>query len=149
MDLAAAAREQGRSLMKDLMGPSQARSALEMQLVTVLPMLRRLPRRLGRLSNDLESGSFTVNVRAFGHRGDRSFITGIVQQVVVDMLAAALAIGGILLVVADTGPIMTEGLRLYTFFGLILLLFASVLGSRALVLVFRQAAPHRRGPLGH
>jgi ubiquinone biosynthesis protein len=143
IDLATAAREDGRSLMAELMGPQRIRSTLEMQLVTVLPLLQRLPRRLNRLTEELESGQFTINVRAFGHAADRSFVTGIVQQVVVAMLAAALAIGGIILVVADTGPIMTPGLRLYTFLGLILLLFAFVLGSRAMVLVFRQAAGGR------
>lgn len=146
MDLAAAAREHGRSLMTELLGPEEIRSTLEMQLVSVLPLLQRLPRRVGRLAENLESGAFTVNVRAFGHEQDRSFVTGIVQQVVVALLAAALAIGGVILVVADTGPIMTDGLRLYTFCGLVLLLFAFVLGFRALVLVFRQSAQHGTRP---
>lgn len=139
-NLVAAARQQGRSLMAETLAPAQVRSSLETQLATVLPLLQRLPRRLNHLTSNLESGAFTVNVRAFVHEDDRSFITGVIQQVVVAMLAAALALGGILLMVADAGPTMTEGLPLYTFLGMILMLFAFVLGSRALVLVFRQAA---------
>ena len=145
MDLVAVARAQGQQMMSEKLAPGNIRGAIDMQLAACLPMVQRLPRRINRLTADLESGSFTVGVRVFEHPADRAFLTNLVQQVVVALLAAALALGGVLLLIADTGPLMTPGLRLFTFLGALLLLFAFVLGSRALVLVFRPAlSPQRR-----
>lgn len=145
MDLIAVARTQGRDMISEKLAPASIRGAAEMQLAACLPMLQRLPRRINRLATDLESGAFTMGVRVFQHPADRAFLTNLVQQVVVALLAAALAIGGVLLLIADTGPQMTPGLRLFTFLGALLLLFAFVLGSRALVLVFRPTgSPQRR-----
>ena len=57
------------------------------------------------------------------------------------MLAAACALAGIILLVADTGPFMLPTLRLYAFLGATLFFFGFVLAARALALVFRRNAP--------
>ncbi|HYQ33957.1 MAG TPA: hypothetical protein VEQ83_12140, partial [Lapillicoccus sp.] len=54
---------------------------------------------------------------------DRGFGAGIVQQLTTTLLAAACAIGGIVLLVSDTGPYMLPTRRLYTFLGATLFFF--------------------------
>ncbi len=143
IDLATAARSQGRALVGDRMTPEAVRGQLEAQLATLVPMLQRLPRRIDRITDQLEGGRLTVRLSLFGERREQSFVTGLVQQAVVAGLAAAVSLCGVILIVADVGPRMTPGLRAYTFVGFTLLLFGFVLGARALALTFREQ--HFRG----
>jgi ubiquinone biosynthesis protein len=122
-------------------GPGQVRAALEDQLVTLLPLLHRLPRRINAISESFERGRSVVSVRVLADERDRGFVTGVVQQLTTTLLAAACAIGGIVLLVADTGPFMLPTVRLYTFLGATLFFFGFVLAARALALVFRRNAP--------
>ncbi len=48
-----------------------------------LPLLNRLPRLINKISEDLEQGRFSMNVRVLGHSLDRSFLTGLFQQLIV------------------------------------------------------------------
>jgi ubiquinone biosynthesis protein len=137
IDLLALAREQGRDLLRPS-GPHGVRQQVEDQLLTLLPLATRLPRRLDKISEDLEAGRFTVTMRTLQHPRERDFLTGLAQQVIVAVLASATALGGILMVTSEAGPMMTSTLSLYTFLGFVLLLFGFVLGSRAVVLVFRH-----------
>ena len=115
------------------------RGELTDQLATLIPLLQRLPRRLSGLVEDLHAGELTVTVRTLQDRGERRFLTDLVQQVVLALLAATTAISGVLLVLADQGPRLAGDLDLTTYFGLVVLLFAFILGSRVLVLVFRTS----------
>ena len=110
-------------------------------------MLQRLPRRIDRITDQLEGGRLTVRLSLFGERREQSFVTGLVQQAVVAGLAAAVSLCGVILIVADVGPRMTPGLRAYTFVGFTLLLFGFVLGARALALTFREQ--HLGGAAAH
>ena len=138
MDLVEAAREQRRGLVTETMSPASAKETLEGQLASLLPVIQRLPRRINKITEDVEAGRLTVNVRALGDPRDRAFITGIVNQVVVTALAAACVLGGIFLVASDGGPMMTPTVELNAFLGFTLLFFGFVLGSRVLVLIFHQ-----------
>jgi ubiquinone biosynthesis protein len=143
IDLIEAARAHGRLIADEAIVSGDLRQALESRLLSFLPALQRLPRRLDKLSQDLEQGRFTVNVRPFADRQGRGFITDLVQQLVVALLAATGTLGAIVLIASDTGPYLTPNVRLYAFFGYVLLFVAFVLALRALVLVFQR--PDRRG----
>ena len=138
LDIVALAREEGRDLLEENLRPTAVRTAVESHLATVLPLLQRLPRRLNRITDDLEAGRFTASVRVFAHPEDRRFLTGILQQLVTVVLCAALALSGVVLIVSDGGPMRTPDLPAYTFAGLAFLFFAFVLGARALAQVFRH-----------
>lgn len=142
IDLVEAARAHGRLIADETLATGDLRQALESRLLSVLPALQRLPRRLDKISEDLEQGRFTVNVRPFADRPGRGFITDLVQQLVVTLLAATGTLGAIILITSDTGPHLTPNVRLYAFFGYVLLFVAFVLALRALVLVFQRP---RRG----
>ena len=52
------------------------------ELISLVPMLRRLPRRLDRISASLEHGRLGLNVRLLADEGDRRYLTGLVHQLV-------------------------------------------------------------------
>ncbi len=138
VDLVEAARRQGRELMAHATEPEAIRADLESRLVHFLPTLQRLPRRIGKITEDLEQGRFTVHVRPFADQEDRRFLTGLIQQVIVAILAGAAMLGAIILMTSDTGPMITPTFRLFTFLGCVLLLVGFVLALRSLVLVFTR-----------
>ncbi len=145
-DLVASARVEGRTMLGDQLRPERVRATLEDQLVTLLPLVQRLPRRINAITDNLERGRTSFNVRLLADERDRGFITGILQQLTMTILAAACAVCGILLVTSESGPLMLPQLRLYTFLGATLFFFAFVLAARSLVLVFRHTATQPSHP---
>lgn len=59
------------------------------------------------------------------------------------VLAGFASIGGIMLLTADSGPMITDSVRLYAFFGYCLLFVAFVLALRVLIQVISST---RSGP---
>ncbi|MFF4413242.1 ABC1 kinase family protein [Streptosporangium sp. NPDC001559] len=138
LDVVGAVRRQGREMMRESLSPEAVRADLESRLAGFLPILQRLPRRLNKLTEDLEHGRISINIRPLADEGDRRFLTGLVQQVVVAVLAAAATLGAIVLIAADSGPMVTPELRLFALVGFALLLVGFVLALRSLALVFRR-----------
>lgn len=141
-DLVDGARAAARDLARDRLDPAHVRAALERQAAAALPMLQRLPRRLSKVLDQVESGRLGVSVRVFAHPDDRSFVAGLVDQAVIAVLAAAATLGAVLLLVNDVGPRLTPTIGLYAFLGYVLLFFGMVLALRVLVrALFRSRAP--------
>lgn len=138
-DLLASARVVGSELMRSAFEPGAVRQALDSQLASVLPLLQRLPQRVNKIVEDLEQGRLTVSVRPLADRRDRDYLTGVVQQLTITILAAAATVGAIMLLTSDTGPWLTPTVRLYAFLGYALLFVGFVLGLRVLVRVFFRA----------
>jgi len=138
MDLVAAARAEGSRLVSAKVTFGSAKDEIEQQLMSLLPMLNRLPRRVNKISEDLEHGRFSMNVRVLAHPADRRYLTGLFQQLVVAVLAGAAVVGAIMLITSNGGPLLTGQVRLYQVFGFALLFGGFVLGMRALMLVFKR-----------
>lgn len=139
-DMIGVARAKSRAIFSDVLDPARVRNQVRLQIATILPMLQRLPRRIDHLTNQLETGRFTMNARILADPQDRVFVTRLVQQLILAVLTAALVIGGVLLVVADNGPAIVTGVPLNTFIGAIFLLFGFVLGARVVVRAFRRGS---------
>lgn len=140
LDLVAASRRAGRDLFAERVEPDRLRADLLEQATRLLPVLQRLPRRLDAVTLATQRGELSVNVRVLAHPEDRSFVTGLVQQLTVSLLAAAAAVSGVLLALAEGGPELSGGLRVLPLLGATLFLFAFVLAARALVVAFRHDA---------
>jgi ubiquinone biosynthesis protein len=110
------------------------------ELVTLLPMLRRVPRRLDRILAAAEGGRLAVNVRLFADERDRRYATGLVQQLLLTVLGATAGLMAVLLLGAPGGPVVTPRLGLYQLLGYFLLVISSVLVLRVLVLIFRRGS---------
>jgi ubiquinone biosynthesis protein len=123
-------------------GPGQvdadtARQAVTEELTTLLPMLRRLPRRVERIASAAENGRLSVQVRLFADQRDRRHLTGLLHQVLLTILAATAGIMAVLLLGTAGGPTVTATVSLYQLLGYNLLVVCAILALRVLVLIFR------------
>ncbi|HYN95059.1 MAG TPA: AarF/UbiB family protein, partial [Pilimelia sp.] len=130
-----AAREFGARLHPDAL-----RRAAADELTALLPMLRRLPRRVERIVAATEHGRLSVNVRLLADSRDRRHITGLLHQILLTILAATAGIMAVLLLGLAGGPKVTADVTLYQVFGYNLLAISAVMALRVLVSIFRADA---------
>jgi ubiquinone biosynthesis protein len=102
-----------------------------------MPMLRRLPRRVERIAGAAENGRLSVHVRLFADERDRRHVTGLLNQVLLTVLAATAGIMAVLLLGTGGGPSETARVGLYQLLGYNLLVVCAILALRVLVLIFR------------
>ncbi|MFD7655057.1 ABC1 kinase family protein [Actinosynnema sp. NPDC059797] len=117
--------------------PGSLRRAVTEELHAVLPVLRRLPRRLERITGALEQGRLGVNLRLFADERDRRFIVSLLHQVMLTVLGATAGLMAVLLLGADGGPRVGPELGLFELLGYNLLVISALLGLRVVVTVFR------------
>lgn len=139
-DIVDEARRFGGQQLAAQLGPEAIRQTATDELAALLPLLRRLPRRLDRIGGALEDGRLTLGVRLLAHPSDRRYLTGLVHQVLLTFLAAASGIMAVLMIGLHGGPALTAEVSLYSFLGYCLLVTAAILAVRVLVQVFRPGA---------
>ncbi|GGL13153.1 ABC1 kinase family protein [Planomonospora parontospora] len=137
-DIVAEARAFSARHLAERGGPEGIREAAAQEMLHLLPMLRRLPRRVERIVGAAEHGRFGVNVRLFADERDRSYVTGVLHQVLLTVLAATTGIMVVLLLGTEGGPAVTPGVGLLQLLGYNLLAISAMLGLRVLVLIFRS-----------
>jgi ubiquinone biosynthesis protein len=93
------------------------RQAVGEELATLLPMLRRLPRRVERIASAAEHGRLSVHVRLFADERDRRYFTGMLHQVLLTILAATAGVMAVLLLETDGGPRVTATVSLFQLLG--------------------------------
>ena len=136
-DIVTEARRFAAEQLAGQFSPDTLRETAMGELASLLPMLRRLPRRIDRIAGALETGRLSVNVRHLADASDRRYVTGLLHQVLLAFLAAAAGIMAVMMIGLHGGPNVTPAVTLYAFFGYCLLVIAAILAVRVLVLVFR------------
>jgi ubiquinone biosynthesis protein len=137
-DLAVEARRYGATHVAAQLSPQAVQKTAADELMTLLPVLRRLPRRVDRISGALEQGKLSVNIRLFADERDRKVVTGLTHQFLLTLLSAATGIVAVLLIAAPGGPKLSPTVSLYQVIGYNLLIVASVLVLRVLFAIFRN-----------
>ncbi|GAA3447836.1 ABC1 kinase family protein [Planomonospora venezuelensis] len=136
-DVVAEARAFSTRHIAEQAAPERIRETAAAEALSLLPMLRRLPRRLERIASAAEHGRFGVNVRLFADERDRRHVTGLLHQVLLTVLAATTGIMAVLLLGTSGGPSVTDDVGLFQLLGYNLLVVSAVLGLRVLVVIFR------------
>lgn len=136
-DLVAASRQFAAAHVTDRLAPDALRRTATEELATLLPMLRRLPRRIDRIAAAAESGRLGLNVRLFADERDRRHMTNLLHQALLAILGATAGLMAVLLLGTPGGPRVTESISLYQLFAYNLLVICAVLVLRVLILVFR------------
>jgi ubiquinone biosynthesis protein len=85
-------RTMAASWLGDLLGPASLRDAATDEVLGLLPVLRRLPRRVDRITTSLERGTLTTNVRLLADHRDRHFVASMVGRAVLAFLGTAFGI---------------------------------------------------------
>ncbi|WP_229845027.1 ABC1 kinase family protein [Streptomyces cinnamoneus] len=127
------AEEQGASQV----GYSSAGSSLESELLSAVSTLRRLPRRVDRVTSALEEGRLGVNIRMFADSRDRRYIRGLVHEILLTGLAATAGLMAVILLHTTGGPMVTPSISLFRAIGYHMLVFSGVLSLRMLFVIFR------------
>lgn len=96
-DLVEQARLIGRGQVTEALTPQRLRQSAEDELAALLPLLRRLPRRIDRIADAVEHGRLSVNVRLFADSRDRQVVTDLLHQALLTVLGAAAGVMAVLL----------------------------------------------------
>ncbi|TDP92129.1 ABC1 kinase family protein [Labedaea rhizosphaerae] len=136
-DLVAECRSYTSAAVVDAVRPESVRRTLVDELTGLLPVVRRLPRRLDRIAAAAEQGRLSLNVRLLADERDRRMITGMLHQVLLAFIGATTGIMAVLLMNSGGGPRVTETLGLHQLFGYNLLVISALIGLRLLFAVFR------------
>jgi len=136
--LVAESRRFARAEIAAALDPSSVAQTLTDEITALLPVLRRLPRRIDRITGALEQGRLNINVRVFADEHDRRFATDLLHQVLLAFLGATTGIMAVFLISASGGPEVTPGVGLFQVFGYNLLVISCILILRVLFVIFRQ-----------
>jgi ubiquinone biosynthesis protein len=118
------------------------KDAATRELLELVPLLRRLPRRFDRITAALERGQLSTNVRLLADERDQATFAGYLHRAMVCVLAATTGIMAVVLLASNGGPLISPGVRLYAVFGYNLLVIFAVLAIR--VLFIRPRWPRGR-----
>ena len=122
--------------------PVNLKDAAIKEVLELVPLLRRLPRRVDRITAAIERGQLAANVRVLADPRDQDVFSGYLHQALEGVLAAATGIMAVVLLASQGGPLISQSVRLYAVFGYNLLVISAVLAIR--VLFVRTRWP--RGP---
>ena len=137
-DIVAEAERFGQTQLAERLDAASLSTAAKDELVALMPMLRRLPRRLDRITAAVEGGRLSVNVRLLADERDRRMIDGWVQLGALTVLAATAGLMAVAFLALRGGPAMTAKVSFYQFLGYCLLVICSLLALRVLAAVFRR-----------
>ena len=137
-DLVVEARQYAAAHVTGQLSPRAVQKTAAEELMALVPVLRRLPRRADRITGAMEQGRFSVNVRLFADDRDRRVVADLTNRFLLTLLGAATGIGAVLLIGAPGGPEITPTVSLFQVIGYNLLLVASILVLRVLFAIFRN-----------
>lgn len=133
---------QSRAFANKLIGeqlqPDSLRHTATEELMSLLPVLRRLPRRIDRVTSALEQGRLSVNIRLFADERDRAVVTGMLHELLLAFTGTATGVMAVLLLASTGGPRVSPELTLNQLLGYNLLVVSALLGLRLLFVVFRS-----------
>ena len=138
VDIAAEARQYASDRVAWQVSPAVVRKTATDELIALVPVLRRLPRRFDRVTGALEQGRLSVNVRLFADERDRRVVTGLTHQFLLAFLGAATGIAAALLLGASGGPKVATNVSLNQVIGYNLLIVAGILVLRVLFTIFKN-----------
>ncbi len=138
IDIAAEARAYAADHVAAQLSPTGVPKSAADELIALLPVLRRLPRRLDRITAAMEQGRLSLNVRPFADERDRRVVTGLTHQFLLAFLGAASGVVAALMLGAPSGPKITPTVSLYQVIAYNLLIVAAILVLRVLFTILRN-----------
>jgi ubiquinone biosynthesis protein len=132
------ARALGAEWVQASIAPTSLRQTATDQLLTLLPIVQRLPRRLDRITAAMERGTLSANVRLFADERDARLVSRLVSRAVLAFQGAAIGLMAVLLLGLRGGPRLSTTLSVYELFGYCALFVSVVLMLRVLVAIARE-----------
>jgi ubiquinone biosynthesis protein len=137
-DVVAEARRFAAEYVAEKFKPDALRQTAVDELAVLVPVLRRLPRRVDRIAAALERGRLNLNVRLLADERDRRHVTALLDRTLMTLLAGVAGIMAVMLLGTAGGPAVTDAVSLYELLAYNLLIVAAVLALRVLAAIFRS-----------
>jgi ubiquinone biosynthesis protein len=131
------ARQYAQAQKLGLPRPEQLKEDALNDLLELLPMLRKIPRRLDRISGALERGELSLRIRPFAHEGDAQLVTRLTNRMILAFFSASIGLVAVFLLRLGSGPELFNT-NLDVLLGYGGLVAATVLGLRVIVAVTRD-----------
>ncbi|MBO0814452.1 MAG: AarF/ABC1/UbiB kinase family protein [Actinobacteria bacterium] len=136
-NIIAESRRFASSHLRQTLTPDALQAGATTEMLKLLPIIHRMPRRLDRLSRALEQGRFSTRSRVLADSQDRRYLTRLAADSLLTVLATATGITGAILLGHAGGPRLSADLSLYELISYSLLLAAGALALRALNSILR------------
>jgi ubiquinone biosynthesis protein len=124
--------------MRARLAPSTLEELAREELIRMGPTLRRLPRRLDRMANQIERGNLRARVSLFSDPHDERVVTKLVNRTVLALVGGVVGVIGVMLINVRGGPPFAGETSLYEFFGYFSLFCSVVLIMRVIVSVLHD-----------
>ncbi|WP_198348060.1 AarF/ABC1/UbiB kinase family protein [Plantactinospora sp. KBS50] len=123
---------------KQTFGGTAMVGSLHEELAGLVPLLRKIPRRLDRIGAAMERSEWGVNVRLLADERDSRVIRRIADRLVTALLSGTIGVVSALLLGVDDGVLVTASLTLIQAIGYLGLIASTVLGLRVIVAISRD-----------
>jgi ubiquinone biosynthesis protein len=133
-----AAQELAAEWARERMTPATLDEAVRGEVISLLPMLRKVPHRLDRIANALERGDLRLRVSLLSDEGDATIVTKLLNRAIFAFLGGTVGVLSAILLGIEGGPPFTGNTSLFQFFGYFGLFCSSVLILRVIVAVLRD-----------
>ncbi|HMF03875.1 MAG TPA: AarF/UbiB family protein, partial [Acidimicrobiia bacterium] len=124
--------------MRARLAPSTLEELAREELIRMGPTLRRLPRRLDRMANQIERGNLRARISLFSDEHDERVVTKLVNRTVLALVGGVVGVIGVMLLNVRGGPPFAGDTSLYEFFGYFSLFCSVVLIMRVIVSVLHD-----------
>jgi ubiquinone biosynthesis protein len=103
-DLLEESRGLAAEQIRDQFRPAAVRGVLVRELFGLVSSARRLPRRIDKITEAVEDGRLSVNIRPLGDRRDRRALSGMIRRVLLTLLGAGAGLLAIVYLAAPARP---------------------------------------------
>ncbi|PZE67435.1 AarF/ABC1/UbiB kinase family protein [Curtobacterium sp. MCBD17_021] len=103
-DLLEESRGLAAEQIRDQLRPAAVRTVLVRELFGLVASARRLPRRIDKITEAVEAGRLSVNVRLLSDRRDRQAVSGMVRRVLLVLLGAGAGLVAVVYLAAPARP---------------------------------------------
>lgn len=132
------ARSYAATLVHETIKLASLRKMLQNEVMTLAPLLHRLPRRIDRISANMERGTFTMHTRIFSDERDQRFIATQVGWLVLAFMGALIGLMSVFLLNIKGGPLLAPSFSLNEFLGYMGLFSSVTVMMRVVVAVLRS-----------
>lgn len=136
-DMLSEASEYAADRVNKGFSPKAVFTSFSDELASILPIARRLPKRIDQLTSTIADSRLKISMRLFADRRDRDLIRSLVNLIAASFMAAAFGIMAAMMLVSTSGPEVTEGMTLFQIFGYLLVVLSGILTLRVLFDLFR------------
>ena len=128
---------------REIGSPASLAMSAQTRLSILDERLRLLPRTIGTIAQQLENGTFQLQLRRFEDRRERSWVETLVGRFTTTLVGITLVAVAVFLCVVGGGPLLTPEVPVFPFLGAVIGLGGLLLLLRSLRVAFDQRRSSR------